>query len=151
MNSKIMVPSQKARKLPDRQFLLVKFESGWWKKSTQDRLSGEKFKILSISKHSSLVKLGVFWLNVKKITRPIVLWKYELSRRLPSERSCHKEHAWKISLWIKKLLTTLKVFCPPTVKPEGTIGLHSLCHCHSVTIVFLTFLGYAFTYLNETW
>ena len=33
--------------------------------NTQDRLSGEKFKFLSISKHSSLVKLGVVWLNVK--------------------------------------------------------------------------------------
>ena len=32
---------------------------------TQDRLSGEKFKFLSISKHSSLVKLGAVWLNVK--------------------------------------------------------------------------------------
>ena len=32
---------------------------------TQDLLSGEKFKFLSISKHSSLVKLCVVWLNVK--------------------------------------------------------------------------------------
>ena len=32
---------------------------------TQDRLSGEKFKFLSISKHTSLVKLGVVWLNAK--------------------------------------------------------------------------------------
>ena len=32
---------------------------------TQDRLSGEKFKYLSISKHSSLEKLGVVWLKVK--------------------------------------------------------------------------------------
>ena len=34
---------------------------------TQDWLSGEKFKFLSIhvSKHPSLVKLGVVWLNVK--------------------------------------------------------------------------------------
>ena len=32
---------------------------------TQDRLSGKKFKFLSISKHYSLVKLGVVWLNVK--------------------------------------------------------------------------------------
>ena len=32
---------------------------------TQDRLSGEKFKLLSISKHSSLVKLGVVWSSVK--------------------------------------------------------------------------------------
>ena len=31
----------------------------------QDRLSGEKFKFLPISKHSSLVKHGVVWLNVK--------------------------------------------------------------------------------------
>ena len=29
---------------------------------TQDHLSGEKIQILSISKHSSLVKLGVVWL-----------------------------------------------------------------------------------------
>ena len=32
---------------------------------TQDRLSGEKFNFLSISKHSSLEKLGVVWFNVK--------------------------------------------------------------------------------------
>ena len=32
---------------------------------TQDRLSGEKFKFLYTSKHSSLVKLGAVWLNVK--------------------------------------------------------------------------------------
>ena len=32
---------------------------------TQDRLSGEKFKVVFISKHSSLVKLCVVWLNVK--------------------------------------------------------------------------------------
>ena len=32
---------------------------------TQDRLSGEKFKFLTISKHQSLVKLGVVWFNVK--------------------------------------------------------------------------------------
>ena len=31
----------------------------------QDRLSGEKFKFLYTSKHSSLVKLGAVWLNVK--------------------------------------------------------------------------------------
>ena len=31
----------------------------------QDRLPGEKFKFLYSSKHSSLVKLGVVWLNVK--------------------------------------------------------------------------------------
>ena len=35
------------------------------KNHAQDRLSGEKFKFLSISKHSSLVKHGVVWLNVK--------------------------------------------------------------------------------------
>ena len=31
----------------------------------QDWLSGEKFKFLYTSKHSSLVKLGAVWLNVK--------------------------------------------------------------------------------------
>ena len=52
-------------------------------------------------------------------------------------------------------------FSPPPVKPEGTIGLHSVCPsvclsvcpsvCLSVTHVFWTFLHYAFTYLNESW
>ena len=53
---------------------------------------------------------------------------------------------------------------PPPVKPEGTLGLNSvrlsvrlsvhpsvcLSVCLSVTLVFRTFLGYAFTYLNES-
>ena len=53
------------------------------------------------------------------------------------------------------------LFSPPPVKPEGTIGLHSVCLsvclsvrqsvCLSVTLVFRTFLHYAFTYLNESW
>ena len=49
------------------------------------------------------------------------------------------------------------IFSPQPVKPEGTIGLHSvrlsvtLPFCLSVTLVFRTFLGHAFTYLNESW
>ena len=39
------------------------------------------------------------------------------------------------------------------MKPEGTIGLHSVRQwvCLSVTLVFRTFLRYTFTYLDETW
>ena len=42
---------------------------------------------------------------------------------------------------------------PPPVKPEGTIGLHSVRQwvCLSVTLVFRTFLRYTFTYLDESW
>ena len=53
------------------------------------------------------------------------------------------------------------IFSPPPVKPEGTIGLHSVrqsvCQsvcpsvCLSVTLVFRTFLPYTFTYLDESW
>ena len=47
------------------------------------------------------------------------------------------------------------------MKPEGTIGLHSVRQsvclsvcpsvCLSVTLVFRTFLRYTFTYLDESW
>ena len=51
---------------------------------TQDRSSGEKFKFLSISKHSSLVhvKLGVVWLNVKSYQTDCPVKNYKLSHRL---------------------------------------------------------------------
>ena len=54
----------------------------------QDLLSGEKFKFLSISKHSSLVKLGVVWLKLKcKILQDRLSYeKYKLSHRLESAR-----------------------------------------------------------------
>ena len=49
---------------------------------TQDPLSGENFNFLPISKHSSLVKLGVVWLNAKTYQTDCPVKKYKLSRRL---------------------------------------------------------------------
>ena len=55
------------------------------------------------------------------------------------------------------VLIGTSVISPPPVKPEGTIGLHSVrqsvCQsvCLSVTLVFRTFLRYTFTYLDESW
>ena len=45
------------------------------------------------------------------------------------------------------------LFSPPPVKPEGTIGLHSVRQSvrPSVTLIFRTFLRDAFTYLDESW
>ena len=49
---------------------------------TKDRLSGEKFKFLSISKHSSLVEHGVVWFKVKTYQTDWPVKKYKLPRRL---------------------------------------------------------------------
>ena len=68
--------------------------------------------------------------------------------------------SWVIALCSKFVFRTILgyafTYLTP-VKPEGTIGLHSVRQsvspsvCLSVTLVFRTFLNYAFTYLNESW
>ena len=52
----------------------------------------------------------------------------------------------------RALFTSDHIISPQPVKSEETICLHSVClsFCLSVTQVFRTFLGCAFTYLHET-
>ena len=59
-------PNTESAKVTRPSVFTGKISVGLVKKiHTQDHLSGEKNQILSISKQSSLVKLGVVWLNVK--------------------------------------------------------------------------------------
>ena len=72
-------------------------------------------------------------------------------------RSLYVNEHW----YILSSRSDIKIISPPPVKPEGTIGLHSVrqsvCQsvcpsvCLSVTLVFRTFLRYTFTYLDESW
>ena len=59
---------------------------------TQDQLSGENFKFVSILKHSSLVKLGVVWCNVKSYQTD-ALWK-NINFRV----DCHMSHSIRFQI-----------------------------------------------------